>query len=222
MIRVLQVVGNMDCGGVEPLLIMLYGSFDRDEVQFDFLCHDNILGKYNPEIIELRGHIYRIPGLGASSLFRYQRNLKGVFARSLQHKIVHSHLSRMNGVVLREAHRSEVPVRVSQTDAHNSYYDLLCNVLRSCSRRPIAQHATHGLACSADAAAFFHKGSLTETTKILPNAIETTKFNFATERRLVKRDELGLDDSFVQGGWHRCSPNLFPARLNPQIPTMGL
>ena len=38
-IRVLQVVGRMDRGGIETMLMNLYRHIDRDKVQFDFLAH---------------------------------------------------------------------------------------------------------------------------------------------------------------------------------------
>lgn len=199
MIRVLHVVGNMDYGGVETLLMNLYRHIDRNFVQFDFLCHNDVPGKFDPEILGLGGHIYRVPGLGVSSLPRYERALRGVFANSGQHRIVHAHLSRMNGIVLREARRGGVPVRISHSHSREARYDLLRNVLRMYSRRLIEQNATHGFACSADAADFVHSGRLLDATRILPNAIDTEKFHCSVERRVLTRGELALGDAFVLG-----------------------
>lgn len=35
-IRVLQIVGRMDRGGIETMIMNLYRSIDRNKVQFDF------------------------------------------------------------------------------------------------------------------------------------------------------------------------------------------
>lgn len=198
MIRVLHVVGNMDFGGVETLLMSLFRTIDRSVIQFDFLCHNDVEGKFDPEIGELGGRVFRIPGLGASSLNRYQRSLRDAFDR-LDHQIVHSHLSRMNGIVLRQARHAGVPIRISHSHAHNARYDLLRNALRSYSRSLIEASATHGLACSTDAAQFVHRGRLLRDTRILPNAIDTAKFSFSEERRARVRGELGLDGCCVLG-----------------------
>ena len=39
MIRVLQVVTNMDRGGLESMLMNYYRHIDREKIQFDFLVH---------------------------------------------------------------------------------------------------------------------------------------------------------------------------------------
>ena len=38
-IRVLQIVGRMDRGGIETMIMNLYRHIDREKVQFDFLAH---------------------------------------------------------------------------------------------------------------------------------------------------------------------------------------
>ena len=39
--RVLHVIGAMDRGGAETLIMNIYRSINRDSVQFDFLVHDS-------------------------------------------------------------------------------------------------------------------------------------------------------------------------------------
>ena len=38
-IRILQVVPNMNAGGLENLIMNIYRNIDRKKVQFDFLVH---------------------------------------------------------------------------------------------------------------------------------------------------------------------------------------
>ena len=52
-IRVLQVVGNMDAGGLETMIMNWYRKIDRDKVQFDFLVHNSKQGFYEEEIKSL-------------------------------------------------------------------------------------------------------------------------------------------------------------------------
>ena len=62
-IRVLQVVGRMDRGGIETMIMNLYRHIDRDKVQFDFLAHYGREAVYNDEIRALGGRIYEMPSL---------------------------------------------------------------------------------------------------------------------------------------------------------------
>ena len=201
VIRVLHVVGNMDFGGVETLLMALYRSVDRAVVQFDFLCHNETPGKYDAEITALGGHIYRVPGIGMSSVLSYQRALRAFFESpaGAQYRIVHSHLNKLNGFVLHAASRAGVPYRIAHAHEGVSNYGLLRNVLRTYASFLNGRHATHGLACSIEAAQHGHMGTLRATTQILNNGIDTRHFTFCEDDRERARTSLHLKDSFVIG-----------------------
>lgn len=200
MKRILHVVGNMDYGGVETLLMSLYRALDRERFQFDFLEHNDVEGRFDEEIRSLGGRILRIPGVGASSVPAYQRALRATFDSHPEYQVVHSHLDAMNGVVLRQAKVAGVPVRISHSHIHNASYGPLQTVLRHYSRLVLPGSATHGLACSGDAADFVHSGGLRRETRILRNGIDTTRFTFRSDEREIARRELSLGpDAFAIG-----------------------
>mgnify|MGYP007042352171 FL=1 len=60
-IRVLQVIGAMDRGGAETLVMNLYRNIDRSRIQFDFLVNEKRECDFDSEIKELGGKIYYIP-----------------------------------------------------------------------------------------------------------------------------------------------------------------
>ena len=49
-LRILHVVGTMDFGGVETLLMTIFRQIDREKLQFDFLCHNSTDCKFSEEI----------------------------------------------------------------------------------------------------------------------------------------------------------------------------
>ena len=63
MIRVLQVVTNMDRGGLESMLMNYYRHIDREKIQFDFLVHRQDRAAFDDEIEARDGRIYRLPRL---------------------------------------------------------------------------------------------------------------------------------------------------------------
>ena len=58
-IRILQVVPNMNSGGLENLIMNIYRNIDRSKVQFDFLVHYQKRGFFDDEIEKLGGQIYK-------------------------------------------------------------------------------------------------------------------------------------------------------------------
>lgn len=199
MIRVLQVVGNMDYGGVETLLMELFRHIDRAAVQFDFLVHDNQKGLYDDEIYDLGGQIYRIPSIGKSSYRRHTRALRQQFSSQPHLQVVHSHINQMNGIILRQAKLAGVPIRVSHAHIDGGREALLRTALRNYSRFLIRHSATHGFACSQAASEFVHRGSVRDHTRVLNNAIDLVKFHPDETHRRRMRLELGLNGAFVLG-----------------------
>ena len=62
-IRILQVVTDMNRGGIESMLMNYYRAIERDKVQFDFLVHRKERAAFDDEIESLGGKIYRLPKL---------------------------------------------------------------------------------------------------------------------------------------------------------------
>ena len=58
-IRILQIVPNMQMGGLETFIMNLYRNIDRRRVQFDFLVHYKESKNFDNEINKLGGKIYR-------------------------------------------------------------------------------------------------------------------------------------------------------------------
>ncbi len=57
-LRVLHVIGAMDRGGAETLVMNLYRNIDRNLIQFDFLVNESNPCDYDEEIRELGGEIH--------------------------------------------------------------------------------------------------------------------------------------------------------------------
>ena len=67
--RVLQVIGVMDRGGAETMVMNLYRAMDRERIQFDFLVHEQREGDYDAEIERLGGRFFRGRGFRSRGLF---------------------------------------------------------------------------------------------------------------------------------------------------------
>ena len=70
-IRVLHVIGGMNLGGAENLLMNIYRNIDRTKVQFDFLV--NRKGVFEDEIKELGGKVFYLSALQKVGPFKYRR-----------------------------------------------------------------------------------------------------------------------------------------------------
>ena len=61
MIRVLQMIGSLNVGGSQTMMLNLYRSMDRDKIQFDFILDHPDETYFAPQVEELGGRIYALP-----------------------------------------------------------------------------------------------------------------------------------------------------------------
>ncbi|WP_394186441.1 glycosyltransferase family 1 protein [Metabacillus halosaccharovorans] len=196
-IRVLHVVVNMNRGGAETLIMNLYRNIDRSKIQFDFLtCKE---GVFDQEILDLGGKIHRIPYITDGGHFHYIKNLKQFLKENNHYKIVHSHMDKMSGFVLKAAKKAGIPVRIAHSHNTQSEGGFFARLYKEYAGRNIEKSATHYLACSNLAAEWLFKNKAA-SSKLLKNGIDTEKFSFSKKIRDRVREELGVEeDSLVLG-----------------------
>lgn len=196
-IRILHVVVNMNRGGAETLLMNLYRNIDRSRVQFDFLtCKE---GVFDTEIAEMGGTIHRIPYVTDIGHTKYIQALDEFFATHSEYQIVHSHMDKMSGFVLRAAKKAGASIRIAHSHNTSSEGGIAAKIYKWVSGTFITSCATHYLACSNKAAQWLFANKVSKAM-ILKNGIETDKFAFSPEIREQVRQELGLSsESYVLG-----------------------
>ena len=200
-IRVLQVVGRMDRGGIETMIMNLYRHIDRSKVQFDFLAHYGREAVYNDEIRALGGRIYEMPALKDDihvyywRLFSYIKALHRFFKEHPEYKVVHGHLGSPALFYLGAAFRHGVPGRILH--CHNSGFS---RTVKGYLKHFMFQFSPHysnvHLACSHEAGVYQFG---TQSFEVIPNGINVDKFQFAKSRRDATRKMWHLEDRFVVG-----------------------
>jgi glycosyltransferase involved in cell wall biosynthesis len=196
-IRVLHAVVNMNRGGAETLLMNLYRNIDRTKVQFDFLtCKE---GVFDQEIVQMGGRVHRIPYISDIGHFQYIDHLNEFFRKNNSYRIVHSHMDKMSGLVLRGAKKAGIPIRISHSHNTQSEGGLAARIYKWFSGRYILPNATDYIACSSSAAQWLFAEKSNRAT-ILKNGIDYTAFAYSPSVRNQVRKELCLnEETFVLG-----------------------
>lgn len=199
-LRVLQVVGSMDRGGAETLLMNLYRKMNRQAVQFDFVVHSPKEGDYDGEIRSLGGKIYHMPHYSGVNHFSYVEAWERFFRSHPEYSIVHGHIRSTAAIYLRIAKKYGL---ITIAHSHNtaSRGNLLAKFVKTLLQYPIRYTADHLFACSEEAGIWLFGKSISKRENFhkLNNAIDSSKFLFSEELRNKKRDELGVGQQFVIG-----------------------
>lgn len=194
-IYVLHVVGRMDRGGTEALLMNLMNIVDRNRFQFDFVEQTQDECNYDEQILSLGSKIYRAPHISASSLFAYRKWWKNFYNEHPEYKIIHGHSRGSASIYLDEAKKAN---RVTILHCHsNSHGKGIKGVMRFIWQLPLRNLSEYRFACSYDSGVSqFGKKS---DFKVIKNGICSDRFIWNPETRKCKRKEFNIEKNFVIG-----------------------
>ncbi len=198
-IRIAHVIGNMNSGGVESVIMNYYRAIDKTQIQFDFFVHETSSFPQRAEIEQLGGRYFLIPRY--SSVLRYQRTLTRLL-RENKYYIVHSHINTLNVFPLFAAFLAGIPVRICHNHS-TAYWGERGKALIKYILRPFAKvFATDYFACGEKAGRWLYGDRRFQRGKvhILPNAIDPERYQFDIGARGILRAECGIAaDTLVVG-----------------------
>ena len=197
-IRVLHVIGIMNRGGAENMIMNLYRGIDRTKIQFDFVEHTSDHAAFDDEILSMGGHIYYCPRYNGKNHFSYIRWWKNFFQdHAKEYPIIHGHIGSTAAIYLSIAKKYGL-----YTIAH-SHSAGAGSVIFRCFSYPTRFVADHFFACSYDAGTSRYGNKVGQNPQLcqtLNNAIDTDKFIFNADIRKDYREQLKIHpDTLVVG-----------------------
>ena len=193
-IRILHMIGSLGIG-----VMNIYRKIDKNKIQFDFIIDHQNLNYYVPEIESLGGKVYYFPSFVGKNIKEIIFVWNDFFKEHPEYKILHSHvrsyaslylpIAKMNGLIT---------IIHSHSNSNGSGFKAVCkNILQY----PLRYEADYFMACSRDAGEWLFGKKICQTEKfqIVKNAIDTKKYTFCEENRIVLRNEFGIKDEFVLG-----------------------
>lgn len=190
--RILQVVAVMNRGGIETMLMNHYRKLDTSKVQFDFLVHYTRKGVYDDEIRERGGRIFYAPKIRPWTYPQYFRWLKRFFDEHANEFIaVHSHIQENSGFPLYFAKKSGISHRLSTSHMAPFGFDYKYP-FKKFAQPFLKSSVTDRLACGMGAGKSLYGNA---PFRIMPNAIDVSKFIFNPEVRAKQRKILGINDN---------------------------
>lgn len=200
MKRVLHVVGSINAGGMETMIMNYYRKIDRSKIQFDFLIFTEGKGFYEDEILSLGGRIYKITSRRKNFLKNYFE-LKNFFKMN-KYEVVHIHQGVTTLLPLKFAKKYGVGKRIVHNHGINRKIKKILKPYIDIYVKPqIEKLATHYFACSENVLEHLYTENIIKDKKyfICKNAIDIDKFKYQEKIRIKKRLELNVDNKIVLG-----------------------
>lgn len=207
-LRVLHVIGKMDCGGAETLLMNLYRHIDREKIQFDFMVHVNEEGFYDKEIESLGGEIYHAPAFKIYNYIKYSSFWNEFFKENHEHRIVHGHIGSCAAIYLSIANKYN-RYTIAHSHATKNQDIGARGIAFEIFSYPTRYIADYFMACSKQAGIDRYGNKVTSSKyfMVLKNAIDACKYQYNPITRLEIRRKMEVDKSqLIIGHVGRFSP----------------
>lgn len=199
-IRILHVIGQMNRGGAESMIMNIYRKIDKDKIQFDFVVHTDDICAFDEEILTLGGKIYRCPRFKGTNILTYKKFWNEFFKKHKEYKIIHGHIGSSAAIYLNIAQKYGL-----FTIAHShsaGFGDGTKGAMYRLFSYPTRFIADYFFACSQNAGESRYGKKVTEEKSkfsVLNNAIDVDKYVFSESIRNKKAKELNLQGKFVIG-----------------------
>ncbi len=196
--RIAQIMGKMENGGVESVIMNYYRHIDRTKIQFDFIVDSDSSCPQKDEILSLGGNVYFVNPY--QNIKNNMKDLVCIFNEN-KYEIVHSELTTMSIFSLKAAKHCGIPVRICHGHNTAGKGETKKNILKYLLRPFSKLYATNYFACSKYAGQWLFGKKILQNDdfKVLKNAIDVDKFKFNNNIRNEIRNKYKLNGKFVIG-----------------------
>lgn len=197
LIRILHcVIGSMNVGGIETMLMELYRNIDKTRFQFDFVVHDYNRNEYEDEILAMGGTLYRIPFYSRSPL-RHNRLFYKLLQQHPEYQIIHIHTTY--SIMYSDAKIAKKLGRIIVIHSHNSAANTKRALLHRFYKNRFSKIADYRLSCSNSAANWLFTKDDLLSVQIWKNAVKIEQFKFDDRIRKKIREENHAGNKFIIG-----------------------
>jgi glycosyltransferase involved in cell wall biosynthesis len=200
------MMGSLEMGGSQTMVMALYRAMDRSKVQFDFVldCDTNI---FEDEIRQLGGRIFRLPKFNGRNFREIRTAWKDFFANHPEYKVLHSHIRSYASLYLPIAKKYGVKTIIHSHNTSNGKG--LKAIMKMALQYPLRFQADYFFGCSELAGQWLFGRKVVKSDRyfMLKNAVDVDRFSYCQEVRERIRKELACDDgTFVIGHVGRMNP----------------
>lgn len=197
-LHVLHVVGAMDIGGIENMLMTLMPSMKEKGIIFDFAVHGENIGIHEGKIKELGGRVYHLPKFLGVNIVAYLNAWRSLLKKHPELEIIHGHMTSTASLYLWIAKRYG-RVTIAHSHSTSTSGGRIMYGVKRMLEYPLRYLSDYLCACSA-AAADYRFGKMTHNRSnyfLWHNAIDTDKFVFSLDKREKYRRKLGIAENTV-------------------------
>ena len=203
MVKVLEMIGALNYGGSQAMIVSLVQAMDRDKVECDFIVdHPELMGM--KDIVEQMGsRIYIFPTFKGTNIKEIRDFWKAFFVEHPEYQILHSHSRSYASLYLPIAKKQGLKTIIHSHNTSNGKGPVAW--VKDMMQLPLRRQADYFIGCSREAGEWLFGKKVVNSERffVLNNAIATDRFVFDENVRREYRLMFDIDDDekvFLQVG----------------------
>lgn len=206
MIRVLHVLGGLNRGGAETMVVNLYRAIDKTKFQFDFIIHTTSPQDYLEEVQSMGARVFCFPSFHGRNIKQVMKNWDNFFKEHPEYKIIHSHVRSYASIYLPIAKKHGLKTIIHSHSTSNGTSKSA--KIKTLMQYPLRYQADYLFGCSQIAGDWLYGKKKAHSNKfyILQNAIDVDSYNPDNYDREKYIKDLKLSDKTVYGHVGRLHP----------------
>ena len=195
-IKILQVIGSLDVGGAETMLLNILKTANKNKFEFYFLCYSNRKYGYEDDIKQMGGKIIRIKKAWPIRFIR--EIIKTIRENEIDVVHCHTYYNSVYPVIAARISGIKTIISHSHNTRSSKTVPIFKKIYYKVAGKFIKKYSTHLVACGNEAGkAFFGKNS---NFSVFNNGIILDDFAFSLNKRNSMRKELGISEDTVVVG----------------------
>lgn len=196
-VRILHMIGSLEMGGSQAMVLNLYRAVDRSKIQFDFIVDHPDRMDLEGTMRDLGARIYTMPGFVGTNILQVRRAWDRFFREHPEYRILHSHVRSYASVYLPIARKHGVKTIIHSHSTSNGKG--IKSVIKAALQYPLRFLADDYFSCSEEAGRWLFGSGIVagEHHYVLKNAIDAGAYRYDASLAQSMVRELGLEGKFV-------------------------
>lgn len=199
-IRILQMIGGLDLGGSQAIVMNIYRNIDKNKVQFDFIIDHDDERELASEVETLGGKIYSMPRFTGWNLSEIRSAWNDFFRSHPEYKVLHSHVRSYASIYFSIAKKYGVKTIIHSHSTSNG--SGVQSLIKHMLQYPLRYQADYCFGCSKIAGEWLFGKNTVNSRKyfLVKNAVDISRFRFNPMIRSKVRKEFGFSESDIVAG----------------------
>lgn len=195
LLRVLHMIGSLEMGGAQTMVMALYRAIDREKVQFDFVVDCDEVNVFAEEIKSLGGRIFQFPKFNGRNYGKVRSVWNDFFTKHPEYKVLHSHVRSYASLYIPIAKKHGVKTIIHSHNTSNGQG--LTAIGKKLLQYPLRFQADYFFGCSRIAGKWLFGSRIVRSNRyfMLKNAVDLERFAYRQDVRAAIRNELEVDDN---------------------------